>query len=187
MSKTISRPKGLVDANDILINDNTLQWQSFFSKEGGSVITISAYAKYGSVDTDSVWAIMQHTLDASGDIVRTRAANGKFDFLNVLDNADQNIITGCTEADPGVITYTSANYTGGDLDAVADGDIVEITGVAGMVELNTNFYLINNINTGAKTFELQTLAGVDVDTTGFTTYTSGGVMHKRTFSNYTFS
>lgn len=187
MSKTILRPKVLVDCNDLPINDNTLQWQSFFSKEGGSVITIAAYAKFGAVDTDAAWTIIQYTLDSAGDIIRGRAANGKFDMLNVLNNGDQNVITGCTAADPGVITYSTANYTGGDLDAVADGDIVEISSVVGMVELNSNFYLINNLNTGAKTFELQTLAGVDVDTSGFTAYTSGGVMSKKTFSNYDFS
>ncbi|MDB4726194.1 hypothetical protein OAF54_02065 [bacterium] len=187
MSKTLLRPKVLVDCNDLMINDNTLQWSSRFSKEGGSVITIAAYARPGTAETAAAWTIIQYTADSSGDIVAGKHANGKFDMLNVYDNGDQNIIAGATAADPGVITYTSANYTGGDLDAVADGDIIEITGVAGMVELNTNFYLINNINTGAKTFEIQTLAGVDVDTTAFTAYTSGGVMHKRTFSNYTFS
>ena len=181
------RPKVLIDSDYRDINDNTLQFQSFFSKEGGSVITIAAYARDGAVDTDAAWAIRQYTLDSSGDIVRGRAANGRFDFYNVLDNGDQNIIVGATAANPGVITYTSANYTGGDLDAVADGDIIEITGVAGMTELNSNFYLINNINTGAKTFELQTLAGVNVNTSAFTAYTSGGIMHKRTFSNYSFS
>lgn len=187
MSKTLLRPKVLVDCNDLMINDNTLQWQSFFSKEGGSVITIAAYARDGVSDDEAGWAIRQYTIDSAGDIIRGRAANGKFDMINVLDNGDQNIITGATAADPGVISYTSDNYTGGDLDAVADGDIIEITGVSGMVELNDNFYLINNINTGAKTFELQTLAGVDVNTSAFTAYTSGGIMHKRTFSNYSFS
>jgi hypothetical protein len=47
--------------------------------------------------------------------------------------------------------------------------------------------LISAINTGAKTFALQTLAGVDIDSSAFGAYTSGGIIHKRTFSNYTFS
>lgn len=187
MSKTLLRPKVLVDCNDKMINDNTLQWGSRFSKEGGSVVTIAAYARPGTAETAAGWAILQYTIDGSGDITEGKHANGKFDMLNVYDNGDQNVIAGATEADPCVITYTTANYTGGDLDAVADGDIIEITGVGGMTELNTNFYLINNINTGAKTFELQTLAGVDVDSQAYTTYTSGGVMHKRTYSNYSFS
>lgn len=187
MAKTVLRPKVLVDCNDKMINDNTLQWNSFFSKEGGSVVTIAAYARPGTAITAAGWTIIQYTIDSAGDITYGKHAGGVFDMVNVLDNGDQNIITGITQADPAVATYTSANYTGGDLDAVADGDIIEFTAVAGMTDVNTNFYLINNINTGAKTFELQTLAGVDVDSSAFGAYTSGGLIHKRTFSNYSFS
>ena len=187
MGKTLNRPKVMVDANDIMINDNTLQWQSFFSKEGGSVITTAAYAKYGETDADTSWAIIRYTLDSAGDIVRGKAANGKFDMVNVLDNGDQAVVSGATQANPGVITVATTAYTAGDLDDIADGDVIEFTGVAGMVELNSNFYIVDNWTVGAKTMTLTTLAGVAVDTTGFTTYTSGGVIHKRTFSNYSVS
>jgi len=72
-------------------------------------------------------------------------------------------ITGATDADPVVVTYS------GD-DNYSNGDSVFFTGVAGMTELNGNEYVVANVDTGANTFEL---SGVD-GTTGYGTYTSGG-------------
>lgn len=71
-------------------------------------------------------------------------------------------ITGITQANPAVVTYT------GD-DNYEDGDTVYIEDVVGMTEVNGNFYEIANVNTAANTFEL-----VDVDSTGYTAYSSGG-------------
>jgi hypothetical protein len=181
------RPFVLIDVNRREIGDYSITWKARFSKEGGSNITITAYARPGTLITEAGWMISQKTYDAAGSIIAVDYVDGISDFKNVYDNGDQNIITGLSSATPGVITYTSANYTDGDLDAVADGDIIEITGVVGATGANGLFYLVNNINTGAKTFELQTLAGVDVDTTGYGAYTSGGLLHKRTFSNYTYA
>lgn len=79
-------------------------------------------------------------------------------------------ITGITAADPGVVTSTSHG--------LSDGDHVYITGVVGMTEVNSSVvpYLVNNKT--ANTFELQTIAGVDVDTSAFTAYSSGGVINR---------
>lgn len=71
-------------------------------------------------------------------------------------------ITGITQADPAVVTYTGA-------DTFINGDNVRITGVVGMTEVNDQVFVIVNVNTGANTFELS-----EVDSTAFTAYSSGG-------------
>jgi len=76
----------------------------------------------------------------------------------------KSTITGISKATVGVVTSASHGLT--------DDTIIRIVGVSGMVEVNGNTYVVSNA--AANTFELKDLAGVDVVTTGFTTYTSGG-------------
>lgn len=71
-------------------------------------------------------------------------------------------ITGITKANPAVVTYSGA-------DNYSNGDSIFITGVVGMTEVNGREFTVANVNTGANTFELS-----GVDSTGYTTYTSGG-------------
>lgn len=84
---------------------------------------------------------------------------------------DSQNITGVTQADPAVLTYS------GD-DNFSDGDEVYISGVGGMTELNGKFFLVANVNTGANTFELTDIFGNDVDSSAYTAYTSGGTVAK---------
>jgi hypothetical protein len=74
-------------------------------------------------------------------------------------------ITDITQANPAVVTYS------GD-DDFAIGDLVLIENVVGMTEVNGNYYVVSNVNTGANTFELK-----DTDSTSFTAYTSGGDLY----------
>jgi hypothetical protein len=94
-----------------------------------------------------------------GDQVMRVYRNG----LQVLTGS-ANTITGVTQANPGVVTSASHGYS--------NGDEVYISGVGGMTELNGRNYLVANATTN--TFTLQDLFGNDIDTTGFTAYTSGG-------------
>ncbi len=96
-------------------------------------------------------------------------------YMRVYRNGSQVLesdltITGITAADPAVVTST-----GHDL---SDGDHVYITGVVGMTEVNNSVvpYLVNNKT--ANTFELQSVAGVDLDASAFTAYSSGGVINR---------
>ena len=88
---------------------------------------------------------------------------GGFNTIEPLGEAINATITGATQADPVVVTATNT---------FTNGDIVEITGVAGMTELNNAWYRVNNRT--ASSFQLQGLSGNDIDGTGFTAYTSGG-------------
>ncbi len=77
---------------------------------------------------------------------------------------DSGAITAATNANPVVVTSTAHPFF--------DGDIIYISGVGGMTELNGNYYKVSAATTN--TFALQTVAGVNVDGTGYGTYTSGG-------------
>jgi hypothetical protein len=76
-------------------------------------------------------------------------------------------ITGITQANPGVVTYTGADP--------ANGDTVYITGVVGMTQVNGLFFTVANVNAGANTFELS-----GVDTTAYTAWSSGGTVQVAT-------
>lgn len=88
---------------------------------------------------------------------------------NAAITATAQSITGITQADPAVLTYSGS-------DTYANGDEVFITGVSGMTQVNGKFFRVANVNTGANTFELKTTDGVDVDATGFDAYSSGGTV-----------
>ena len=76
-------------------------------------------------------------------------------------------ITAVTQANPGVVTATSHG--------LSNGDEVFINSIVGMVELNTNRYVVANVT--ANTFELTSqVDGSNVDTSGFTAYSSGGTV-----------
>jgi len=77
-------------------------------------------------------------------------------------------ITAITKANPGVVTSSSHGYS--------DGDFVIITSVSGMTEVNGKTFKVANKTTN--TFELNDVDGNAVDSSGYTTYTSGGVANK---------
>ena len=78
---------------------------------------------------------------------------------SLVDGPRFGTITGATQANPVVITAAAHG--------LADADLVTITGVGGMTEINNRQFTVNQ--TAAGTFEL-----VGEDGTGHTAYTSGG-------------
>lgn len=83
---------------------------------------------------------------------------------NAIITGTTQAVTAATVANPVVVTYSGA-------DTFANGDRVVITGVLGMTELNNREFTVANVNAGANTFELSGVNG-----TGYTAYTSGGVI-----------
>ncbi len=79
-------------------------------------------------------------------------------------------LSAVTQANPGVLTSNSHGF--------ANGDAVKIESIAGMIELNDANYYVANVTTN--TFTLQNEAGTDIDTSGFTAYSSGGTAKKVT-------
>ena len=77
-------------------------------------------------------------------------------------------ISAITKANPAVVTASSHGYS--------NGDEIVITAVGGMTEVNGKRFLVADKTTN--TFELQDKDGVDINSSSFTTYTSGGVSNK---------
>ena len=77
-------------------------------------------------------------------------------------------ISAITKANPAVVTANSHGYS--------NGDEVLISSVGGMTEVNGKRFLVADKTTN--TFELQDKDGVDINSSAFTTYTSGGVSNK---------
>lgn len=76
-------------------------------------------------------------------------------------------ITGITKASPGVVTSAAHGFSA--------GDEVYISGVGGMTQVNGKRYRVGSPATN--TFQLlDPITGSSVDTSGYTTYTSGGTV-----------
>lgn len=78
-------------------------------------------------------------------------------------------ITAITKADPAVVTSVGHG--------LSDGNVVKLTEIVGMTELNDDLFIIDVLSP-------DTFALVGVDSTGYTTYTSGGVFDVAEFSNF---
>jgi len=88
------------------------------------------------------------------------------------DNAEESLravgtaqtISGATQADPCVLTITGHTF--------ADGDEIHVDSVVGMTQLNGERFRVANKTTN--TVELQALDKTDIDSTGYTAYSSAG-------------
>lgn len=79
------------------------------------------------------------------------------------------VISGITRANPAVVTETSHGRS--------SGDVIKITGVLGMTEVNGGTYIIEVVNANA--FKL-----VDVDSSNYGAWTSGGDIADAILSNF---
>ena len=131
--------------------------------------------KYVAANTTYVAASLEDTLESTGAPVMygpggEKANTALFNEGDTLtwDN-QQYTMSAVSLADPAVVTL-SGDHT------LQDGAYIQITGVVGMTELNSNFYYVNAISNTE--VELYTDAGLTtgVDSVGFTAYTSGGTL-----------
>jgi len=76
-------------------------------------------------------------------------------------------ITGVTRANPMVVTSNAHGF--------ANNDIVYVSGVGGMTQLNNKVYTVSNV--AANTYRLVS-GGTPVNSTGFSAFTSGGTVRK---------
>lgn len=88
-------------------------------------------------------------------------------------------ITGITQASPAVVTTSTAH-------GFADDQAVILSGVLGMTEINGTTYYVKSSPTPT-TLELEESAsGPDLDSSGFTAYTSGGTINTIGPTTYNF-
>lgn len=90
-------------------------------------------------------------------------------FMRVINSGaylleSTKAITAATKANPCVITSVAHGYS--------NGDEVSIAAVLGMTQLNGRNFKVANV--AANTFELTDLHGNNINSTAYTTYTSGG-------------
>lgn len=78
-------------------------------------------------------------------------------------------ITAITKANPAVVTDAGHN--------LVDGSVIKPSGIVGMTELNGGTYIVNVLSSSQ--FEL-----VGVDSSGYTTYVSGGTYTTAVMSNF---
>ena len=77
-------------------------------------------------------------------------------------------ISGITRTNPAVVTATAHGYSANDW--------VFISGVAGMTQVNGNYYIVAGVT--ANTFQLNDLFGNPVNSTTYTAYASGGTAQR---------
>ena len=94
-----------------------------------------------------------------GDTVQLGFTMSDTQMRDLEQDGSSFAITGITQANPAVIT-TTANFE--------IGQLIEITGVIGMTQLNGNRYQVVSANSTTTT--------INVDSTSFTAYVSGGTM-----------
>ena len=125
---------------------------------GGS---ITSYTGGASTVRYRVTAVDEETLEESypGSSTTLSVTN----VAETVPDATQ-AITGITAATPPVVTIAAHGYS--------NGDIVFITGVGGMTEVNDRYFVVANV--AANTFELNDEDGIPVVGAGYTAYTAGG-------------
>jgi len=140
---------------------------------GWATATVVSEAQFfqGMADAHALIKTVATDADVTGvyQVPSILTTNGFTPFSTGGDWATtQATISNATQANPCVITANSHGFS--------TGDTVTISGVVGMVQLNTNRYIITVIN--ANSFSLSDLFGNPVDSTAFSAYTSGGIANK---------
>jgi len=124
----------------------------------------------GSITQDNWNGVVETKIMADNATTLTYNANISKRNMGTVDKTYTQApitITGITKASPAVVTANSHGYSSGDL--------VMLSGVGGMTEVNGNIYRVASATTN--TFALNTLAAAAVNSTAYTTYTSGGTVN----------
>ncbi len=138
-------------------------------------------AKAGVLQDEPKWQIRKMTYDSNSGVTRVEwphndEGNASAEYEFVWSETTPLIVTDITLANPAVVTVSS-------IDDLQNGDLIVITEVVGMVEVNftgSNIYTVAGI--AGATFEL---AGID--STAFTPYVSGGMVDYGNFLTLTYS
>ena len=90
-------------------------------------------------------------------------------LVGFADDSPAPAITGITQANPAVVTDAGHG--------LEDGDVIEISGVVGMTEVNGGRFIVDVLS--SSTFSLR-----GVDSSGYGAYVSGGTYQAGEFSNF---
>ncbi len=126
--------------------------------------------------TPTGYAVQLSKTITTGAVTEANITSNGFTLVNLGGDwqSTQYTITGVSKANPGVVTVSSLSPT--NTLTLVNGMTVTISNVVGMVQLNQNRYIVSGIS--GSTFTLYDLFGNPVDTTGFGTYVSGGIVNE---------
>lgn len=144
---------------------------------GGGQAIVESIATIPNGEEDEVWLVVKRTIDGSTVryveyLMPFRMPDEQEDCFYVDSGLTLDTpitITGITNADPGVVTTNGAH-------GLSDGDIVRITIVDGMTEVNKKYFIVDDA--AGNTFSLDDMNNNDVDTTDYGVYVSGGEVRK---------
>ena len=113
------------------------------------------------------------TYEVTTHISATAGGTNKVYEWDVVEvSASSTAITAATQANPVVVTAAGHG--------LSNGDLVKITGVVGMTEINDRLFKVADKTDD--TFELQDDGATDIDGSGFTAYTSDGTVQAVTLT-----
>jgi len=135
---------------------------------------VESVAVNKGITEDEVWLIVKRTINGETkryieyfkprDWGDDQADCFFVDCGLTFDGGDAVTITGISKADPCVVTAVNT---------FSDGDQIKLADIVGMTEVNNKVYTVSNPTEA--NFELRDkLDAVDIDSTGFTLYVSGG-------------
>ena len=142
-----------------------------------TVVTSAAHGLSNGDDVDITDIIWIRTLDANGNLVPLSQLNDRrFTVVSIATNTFELVdsvgkpITDATVTDPVVITSASHGFS--------DGDVVFISGVAGMTQINDILFRVGNSTTD--TFELQNaITGAPINGLAYDAWTAAGTAKLR--------
>lgn len=122
-------------------------------------------------EQDEIW----HRINTSliGDTVQVGLTISNDQMIALADDPTTFTITGATQANPCVLTCNNS---------IEIGQLIRISGVQGMTELN---FLDENYNVYLVIDASATNITIQVDSTGFDAYTSGGILNVVSYPNPT--
>lgn len=162
-------------------NDGSMLVGTYFREQQiiswGKYVTDGLFESVKTISTglyDEVWCVVNRTINGSTkryiEVFDSGTGSDRLDGFSdsYLTYSSPKTITGITKANPGVVTAASHGYS--------NGDLVKLIDVGGMTEVIGLTFKVAGAT--LNTFQLTTEAGANVNTTNYTTYTSGGESHK---------
>lgn len=177
----INRPLkfGAYDRREYIVEDSEVSLIAVNDTNGNPIFL--GRAKAGTLTSDAKWQIRYLQYDSNQGVTRVTwpeddEGNASTDYEFVWSSVSNLTITNISQDNPGQVTVSSAG-------SLQNGDLIVIQQVSGMTEVNfdgSNIYTVTNLS--GTNFDLS-----GIDTTGFTAYSSGGIVVYGEFVNYTYS
>lgn len=167
------------DRRELIVQDSEVSLVAINDTDGNP--GFMGRAKAGESLSDNKWQIRRFTYDDSQGVTRVTwpqdsDSNASADYEFIWTSVSDLVITGISQANPGIVTVSS-------ISTLLNGDLIVIKEVLGMTEVNfdgSNVYTVANI--AGATFELS-----GIDTSAFTAYSSVGIVVYGEVINHTYS